>query len=379
MMREAESLPVLLECLRRQSCQDFTLYACVNHSERAPQEMVDDNRQCLSMLATCGKLGDAPPVLLSRVWQGKRGGVGWARKVLFQEILSRVGDDELIVSLDADTVFAPTHFAVLLEECNLHPSASAFALPYYHPLPGDEETCRTILRYELYMRHYCLSLRRIGSPYAFTALGSAMAFPVWAYKKVGGITPLQGGEDFYLMQKFVKTGLLCHPARLCVYPSPRPSLRVPFGTGPAVASGLAALEVRHPFFPQEAYEAIKATYDLFPALYGHDLETPMSSFLRRQLGTDDPWGPLRRNFRSQEAFVRACHERVDGLRILQYLRTFPYDADAFGALFPLLGLPKPETLDFATAPIGRLDELRNQLFRCENAPKTPNEQTYRQR
>lgn len=371
MMQEAENVGALLRCLRRQDCQAFALYVCVNHAADAPQEVVDDNRRSVAMLEACGGVGDAPPVLLCRVWQGKRRGVGWARKTLFDEILRRVGDDELIVSLDADAAFPPNHFSALLADCNRHPSASAFALPYYHPLPAAEAACRAILRYELYMRHYCLCLRLVGSPYAFTALGSAMAFPAWAYKRVGGITPLQGGEDFYLMQKFAKTGILRHPAGLCVCPSSRPSLRVPFGTGPAVAEGIGGMEARYPFFPQAAYRAIKATYDLFPALYGQDVETPMSPFLRRQLRTDDPWGPLRRNFRSLEAFVHACHERVDGLRILQYLRTFPPDANAFPDLFPLLGLPRPAAVDFAAAPIALLDELRNQLFRCCNAERLP--------
>ena len=33
-----------------------------------------------------------------------------------------------------------------------------------------------------------------------------------------------------------------------------------------------------------------------------------------------PWQPLRENHRTQERFVGACHQRLDGLRILQYLK-----------------------------------------------------------
>ena len=36
---------------------------------------------------------------------------------------------------------------------------------------------------------------------------------------------------------------------------------------------------------------------------------------------DDIWQPLRHNHKTRERFVRACHERLDGLRILQYIKT----------------------------------------------------------
>ena len=373
MMQEADNVPALLRALRRQGCQRFSLYVCVNHPDDAPHEVVADNARTLEMLAASGRVGDSEPVILQRVWHGKKRGVGWARKALFDEIVGQAGDDELVVSLDADTDVAPHYLSALLAASNRHPEASACVVPYYHRLVGVEPADRAILRYELYMRHYCLGLRLAGSPYAFTAIGSAMAFPAWAYRRVGGITPLQGGEDFYLMQKFAKTGSLCYPQGVCVFPSSRPSRRVPFGTGPAVAAGLCAMGARYPFFPLGAYDALRATYALFPVLYEGDVETPMSPFLRRQLATDDLWGPLRRTFKSQARFIHACHERVDGLRILQYLRTFPQEASAFGDLFPRLGLPRPAAVDFAATPVPQVDALRNMLFDKEGATAPSND------
>jgi hypothetical protein len=212
------------------------------------------------------------------------------------------------------------------------------------------------------MRHYLLGLLRIGNPYAFTALGSAMAFPLWAYRRVGGITPLQGGEDFYLLQKFAKTGHIvrqfAEPYRshdMVVRPQGRVSSRVPFGTGPAIAKGVAAMEDSYTFYSDEGFAAIKATYDLFPALYAGDLETPMSPFLRQQLATDDLWSPLRANFKSRDLFVHACAERVDGLRILQFLKNTP------AYRLPPSALP----VDFLHDPIALLDHYRSHLFEQE--------------
>ena len=246
---------------------------------------------------------------------------------------------------------------------NSAPHHSALAVPYHHPLTGDESTDRAMLRYEIYMRHYQLSLMESDNPYAFTALGSAMVFPLWAYRKVGGITPLQGGEDFYLMQKFAKTGNLLTSCAERVYPQGRPSLRVPFGTGPAIAKGVAAMEASYPLYPHEGFEAIAATYAMFPDLYDTDKETPMSTFLRQQLKDDDLWGPLRKNFKTRELFVPACQERVDGLRILQFLKTLPRrTAEEELAIFcKKHGISIVDTFSFQRSPIADIDAVRNAM------------------
>ena len=362
LLAERDNLPLLLERLRRQTFHDFTLYCCVNNVEGGYG--YEENQACLALLR---QERDLPVVIIDRSstgrgWTGKQKGVGWARKLIFEQILKEHDDNELIVSLDADTDFDDNYLEALLATMNAHPDHSAFSVPYYHPLSHDEALDRPMLRYECYMRHYLLGLLRIGNPYAFTALGSAMAFPLWSYRRVGGITPLQGGEDFYLLQKFAKTGHIvrqfAEPYRshdMVVRPQGRVSSRVPFGTGPAIAKGVAAMEDSYTFYSDEGFAAIKATYDLFPALYAGDLETPMSPFLRQQLATHDLWSPLRANFKSRDLFVHACAERVDGLRILQFLKNTP------AYRLPPSALP----VDFLHDPIALLDHYRSHLFEQE--------------
>ena len=359
MLDEYANIPSLLGRLRRQTFTQFALYCCVNNEEGGPG--FEGNQRSLELLR---QVNDIPVVVIDRSspgkgWTGKKKGVGWARKLLFERIMEEHNDDELMVSLDADTDFDDDYLEAVLATLNAHPNCNAFSVPYYHPLNHDEALDRPMLRYECYMRHYLLGLLRIGSPYAFTALGSAMVFPLWAYRRVGGITPLQGGEDFYLLQKFAKTGSLVsqfvEPYRgrgMLVRPQGRISSRVPFGTGPAIAKGLASMDESYPFYSDEGFAAVKATYDLFPALYDGDVETPMSSFLRQQLATDDLWSPLRANFKSRALFVRACAERVDGLRILQYLKNTP--------AYRLTPASLP--VDFLHDPVYRLDEYRRRLF-----------------
>lgn len=361
-MDEMQSMPDLIACLKRQTVRDFTLYVCVNQPDSWWDDGDDEhlricraNAELLEFLAR-----ECPEAVLinyssrARGWQGKTNGVGWARKVLFSRILNDCSGDEIIVSLDADTTFPDTYFEELIDQFNRHPQCSAVSVPYFHPLSGDEAADRLMLRYECYMRHYLINLFDIDNPHAFSALGSAMAFPAWAYRRVGGITPLQGGEDFYLMQKFAKTGLILCSLASVVNPSGRVSGRVPFGTGPAVGMALGEQRQRYPFYSAASFTLVERTFAMFPTLYDSDAETPMSPFLRQQLKTDDLWSPLRNNFKTRELFVRACAEKVDGLRILQYLRSV-------SSQLP----PEEPAVDFGTASIATLDSYRNSLFMKE--------------
>lgn len=360
MLAELANIPPLMDRLQRQTFKNFSVYCCVNNEEKGIG--YDENQASIVLLQSYKNVSVIDRSSTGNGWSGKRKGVGWARKELFARIMEEHDDNEIVISLDADTDFDEDYFEAVLETMNSHPDHSAFSVPYFHPLSGDEAADRAMLRYECYMRHYLIQLMQMHNPYAFTALGSAIAFPLWAYRRVGGITPLQGGEDFYLLQKFAKTGRLlnnfCSPyaeRMMTVRPQGRKSDRVPFGTGPAIAKGAAGMEQSYPFFSPAGFQAIEETYRLFPALYEHDVETPMSAFLRQQLATDNLWEPLRKNFKSRDLFVHACTERVDGLRIVQFLKSNP----AFR--LPPDALP----VNFLHDTIATLNSCRMRLFQTE--------------
>lgn len=371
-MDELDSLPALLEDIRRQRGVDYSVFVCVNQPDTwTSDDDMEHRRVSLSNIALLETLRRFYPEVqvMDRATPGrgmgeKEKGVGWARKCLFDSIVAMSGADEIIVSLDADTRISDNYLRRLLDTFCLHPDISALAVPYYHKLDVDEKKDRTLLRYECYMRHYLIEMMRIASPYAFTAIGSAMAFTARAYKRVGGMTPLQAGEDFYLMQKFAKKGHVhqwlegCDSPdmvdQIAVFPSGRCSTRVPFGTGPSVSMPLAVQAERYPFYASRLFDMVGDTYKLFPCLYEKDMETPMSDFLRRQLATDDIWGPMRNNFKKKELFIHACHERVDGLRILQFLKS-RYVPESLPE-----GMP-----DFCTAPVEVLNRFRDELVRKE--------------
>ena len=368
-MDELETLPLLLDDLVAQQWPSLTVYVCVNQpdtwwndGDEGHAAVCNNNARLLRQLQQWTQRLNL--TVLDRTspmqgWTPRRQGVGWARKQLLDSIMSTAGDDDIVVSLDADTRIVGDYLRRLAATFDAHPSWSAVAVPYYHRLSGEDAADRALLRYECYMRHYLIQMLCIVNPYAFTAIGSSMAFTVRAYRRTGGISPLQGGEDFYLMQKFAKTGQVGRLLEgdvddIPVFPSGRVSHRVPFGTGPAMSLALADQAVRYPFFAPAAFAAVGETFARFADLYDGDVVTPMTAFLQRQLDAVDLWGPLRRNHTSRERFVHACVERVDGLRILQYLRSRPDGV-----------LPDSAVVDFVHAPVAELDEFRNTLMQKE--------------
>lgn len=375
LMAESENLPNLVSCLEAQTFRNFEVFFCVNQPEsfrHNPEKefICHDNQESLEYLQ---KLDHARYSVIDRSssgkgWDEKHQGVGHARKVLFDTILKEHSDDTVIVSLDGDTSFNGNYFQSIVEQFNRKPTLSAVSVPYFHPLPQNGNEQRTLLRYEIYMRHYMLNMLLIRNPYAFTALGSAMAFPIWAYRKSGGITPLQGGEDFYLMQKLRKTGKISVYNEECVYPQGRTSFRVPFGTGPAVQKDIAEQDSSYPFYSGESFDKVGATFDLFPQLFESDKETPMSEFLRSQLKTDELWNPIRRNFKTVELFVKSCTERVDGLRILQFLKSEHVPGSSENNFMDFCknhDINLPVDFSFEKTDIRDLERLRNILFEKE--------------
>jgi glycosyltransferase involved in cell wall biosynthesis len=380
-LNEADYIPSLLSCIRKQTSTNFELFVCVNQPEAwwndpAKRYVCEDNQRTLEILYRCT---DLPLTVIDRAspgkgWIGNQSGVGWARNTVMDAINAKADQEDIILSIDADTTFSGAYLESIRDSFIRHPSAAGLSVPYYHLLTGDETTDRCILRYEIYMRHYALNMWRIRNRYRFTAIGSAMACPVRAYRAVGGITPHQSGEDFYFLQKLAKYGTILHWNNERVYPAARFSDRVLFGTGPAMIRGRAGDWSSYPIYPYRLFDDIRTTYDLFPALYDKDLETPMTVFLKGIFRTDDLWQPLRKNYRTRERFVRACTSKVDGLRILQYLKAMHRKIEGndeenlrefIKMKFQISNFKEqkliPETFDFALSPIQELDAVRDVL------------------
>ncbi|NOX86865.1 MAG: hypothetical protein GXO86_13030 [Chlorobi bacterium] len=384
-LNESENLPRLMDCLTRQDYSDFKVVACVNNYEHwwddpVKQEWCIDNQKSIEYL----KKVTNPEVILidksskGKGWTEKKGGVGIARKTTMDFIVRQAKKHDLIASMDADTWYPVHYLTAVHDQFKTNGSLYGLALPYYHKL-AKNETDRLILRYEIYMRYYLLNMLRIKNPYAFTALGSAMAFPVWAYEKVGGLTPVKSGEDFYFLQKLAKSGKIGLWADTVAYPSSRFSERVTFGTGPALLKGSLGSWENYPLYEFSSFDKIKDTFDLFPGLFENDMETPMDSFLKSIFKTNDIWGKIRENYKDRQNFIRACKVKADALRILQFLRfekqrqkrsdesvIVEYFEHFWNDRLPVKIRKELEHLDFKNQSFQGLNTIRDFLYKQEN-------------
>lgn len=254
-------------------------------------------------------------------WDDKNFGVGFARKVLFDHIMSVAAADDILISMDADTVFGPHYVESIAQNFERHPDQNVISAPYFHPLTNDDQANRAILRYEIYMRNCLLNLFRIGCPYSFTAIGSAIAVKIKALKKINGITPMKSGEDFYLLQKLRKMSPISNWNDEVVYPAARFSDRVFFGTGPAIRKGSQGIWDSYPVYHFSLFDEVKKCYDLIDDLYQKDQHNKFIDFLEKQFKDDNLWQPLRKNAKDLAHFRHAFHEKADGLRIMQFLKS----------------------------------------------------------
>lgn len=165
-------------------------------------------------------------------------GVGLARKTGMDEAVRRFNElnkpEGIILNLDADCTVQQSYLVAVFEEFLNRADRTACSIYFEHPLSDNsypENILRNIALYELHLRYYFQAQVYTGFPYVFHTVGSAIAVKALPYIKAGGMNRRQAGEDFYFVQKMVSAGGYFSLNSTAVYPSPRISDRVPFGTG----------------------------------------------------------------------------------------------------------------------------------------------------
>ncbi len=254
-------------------------------------------------------------------------GVGGARKAGMDAALEYLGpgDDALLICLDADTTVSKGFLKAVFEFYAANPDAVGAVAEFAHRGGADPRRRRAIALYELIMRYYVAGLSAAGSPYAYHSLGSAMNCRAGAYVKAGGMRRRNGGEDFYFMQALRKIGSIGRCSQARVYPSARPSDRVPFGTGPKVAE-----------FEKNQDKAVTYNPEIFLLLKKFlsslsldalkkqrpcqgSPEKPVSAFLEKH-GFPRTWEKILRNSRdSDQALRRSFHTWFDAFRTLKFI------------------------------------------------------------
>ena len=258
----------------------------------------------------------------------KKAGVGLARKILMDkavELFTEIGKDGVITCFDADCTCAPNFFEEVLKAftSNVNTAVSYFE----HPLNNAE-----IVKYELFLRYHIDSQRYAGFPFSFQTLGSCISVRVSAYMKQGGMNTRQAGEDFYFLHKMAQIGGLTELNSTLIFPSPRVSDRVPFGTGLAVSKIRSSSE--YLVYDPESYEELKRLFAQVESLYmGKSIiESDCVNAFHRANDFEDGLEKVLKNSSSFESFRKNFFRWWDAFRVLKFLH---FARDEYYAPVPL--------------------------------------------
>lgn len=262
----------------------------------------------------------------------KQSGVGLARKIGMDEALHRFNDvgcsSGILACFDADSICDSNYLTSLESFFRDHPDAPGCSIYFEHPLDGplDREIYDAVVHYELHLRYYVQGLRFSGFPYAHHTVGSSMAVRADAYRKQGGMNKRKAGEDFYFLQKIFPFDGFENLTSTRVIPSPRPSHRVPFGTGKSVQDCLNGETLST--YPFQAFLDLKRFFGCIPDIYenhspnaflheNHLPESIVSFLMSSQF--EDAANEILENTASETAFTKRFFHWFNGFQVMKFI------------------------------------------------------------
>ncbi len=336
-----------------------------NSSERDAEDLVEKQKILADKIRKIWKESDNHFlhlfVLEAYQLRRKHFGAGLARKIGMDSAAAffflNNKAQGIILTLDADTQVESNYLKAVLEWFE-NDNRKGASLYFEHPVEGEEfssEIYQGIQYYELHLRYYLQALRYTGFPYAYHTMGSAIAVRAAAYAQIGGMPRKQAGEDFYFLQKLIPLGGFGDILNTKVFPSPRPSERVIFGTGAAIKNHIKGKGDIDLTYDMQAFENLKDFLDLKSELYtvkakdyenwNKKLPPSLNSFLRKS-GFYDEIEIIKKDCASIQSFDKRFYEVLNAFKIVKYLNFVHehfYDKipvfDAATSLLPKLNLP----------------------------------------
>jgi len=265
----------------------------------------------------------------------KDAGVGLARKIGMDETVRRFdaacNENGVIVCLDADSTVESNYLVALENHFLLNPATTGCSVYFEHPLEGAEfepSVYEGIIRYELFLRYYNYGLRCSGYPFAFHTIGSCMAVRTKIYQQQGGMNKRKAGEDFYFLSKIFPAGGFTELNETTVYPSPRPSLRVPFGTGKTITRWLEEKTNSFPVYHPKTFTDLAGLFALVPGLYDlnteqvrqktQDLSSALLNFLANN-NYENKLAEINSNISSKKQFVKRFYQWFNNFMVLKFV------------------------------------------------------------
>jgi hypothetical protein len=258
-----------------------------------------------------------------------------ARKAGMDEALRRFNQinkpDGIILNLDADCKVKSDYFTAVYCEMNNRKDRSACSIYFEHPTSGDEfpgSVYKAIILYELHLRYYFQGVAFTGFPYVHHTVGSAIAVKASPYMKAGGMNRRMAGEDFYFIQKLVPAGGFFNLNQTIIFPSPRASFRVPFGTGPVIARLTETYNESFLTYNFEAFRDLKICFSLIDKIFHTGLDDKEFFFgdlpqgMKEFTGLND-WTDKIMEIRGNTSGIESFRKRFFGwfnmFKIVKYL------------------------------------------------------------
>jgi hypothetical protein len=272
--------------------------------------------------------------------------VGTARKIGMDAALTLLDGlgpgGGVICCLDADTWVMKNY----LEAVDHHFSTTgdpAAVAHYAHRKPADRQLLSAICCYEIFLRAYVMGLSFAGSPYAFHAIGSTMACTAQSYVAVRGMNRRAAAEDFHFLDKLAKVGRVGVIRTTTVFPSARPSNRVPFGTGRRMLQSMAAQTDEYRLYDPGIFMILREWLSLMEAdpdrgsetitAAAREINPALNEYLDLNRFAKD-WEGIRRNAPDPAHLRRQFHVWFDGLKTLRLVHHLS------GSGFPPVPLPE---------------------------------------
>jgi len=256
----------------------------------------------------------------------KHAGVGLARKIGMDEATRRFNSienmDGIILCFDADSECEPNYLVEIEKQFLKKPKLNAASIYFEHALKGDkfeESVYEAILYYELHLRYYKNALRYANLPYAYHTIGSSMAVRAKDYVLQGGMNKRKAGEDFYFLQRFTNNPHFHEINSTTVFPSPRPSDRVPFGTGRAIKEILLGQRDEKSSYAFESFTVLK---EIFHEVDNWEETYPFSPYLKAFLGEKElreSINKIRSNTKNAEDFKKAIFTWFNAFKALKFV------------------------------------------------------------
>jgi glycosyltransferase involved in cell wall biosynthesis len=265
----------------------------------------------------------------------KDAGVGLARKIGMDEAVRRFDLLNLplgvIVGYDADSCCKENYLVEIEKLFKENKKINACSIHFEHPLKGvqyDKFIYDAVTRYELYLRYYIEALRTAGHPFAFQTIGSSFAVRADVYCAQGGMNKRKAGEDFYFLQKVIPLGNYVELNTTKVIPSPRPSVRVPFGTGAAIEKMRIVANNNYLTYDIRAFDDIAFLLQKIDEIFKKDkkelgeflenVSEPLQSFLLKNDFIKHVT-EIKQNVSSLQNFSQRFYRWFDAFKVLKFM------------------------------------------------------------